>query len=120
MGRLSTPPPRIAKLKPHRVQKPEGRQEFDRDRAKVGWRKWYNTARWRKLRMATLIRDRFTCQICGLLTGDTSKLVADHKKPHRGDERLFWDEGNLQCLCAPCHNSVKQKEERGLGESWWN
>jgi 5-methylcytosine-specific restriction protein A len=37
--------------------------------------------------------------------------VADHVVPHRGDETLFWD-GELQSLCGPCHNSVKQREER--------
>jgi hypothetical protein len=25
---------------------------------------------------------------------------------------LFWDEQNLQCLCKPCHDRLKQKEER--------
>jgi 5-methylcytosine-specific restriction enzyme A len=44
-------------------------------------------------------RDHYTCQCgCGLLEGDTSLLVCDHKIPHRGDERLFWDEDNLQTL----------------------
>ncbi len=78
------------------------------------WRKLYKTARWRALRMVILTRDMFTCQwpSCGLMTADTSQLVVDHKRPHRGDEALFWDERNLQCLCAPCHNSRKQRAER--------
>ncbi|PZQ55562.1 MAG: hypothetical protein DI555_07950 [Novosphingobium pentaromativorans] len=56
----------------------------------------------------------FTCQWpgCGRLIGETSKLVADHKTPHRGDERLFWDEENLTTLCANCHSSKKQSAER--------
>ncbi|WP_419827673.1 HNH endonuclease [Sphingomonas sp.] len=57
------------------------------------------------------MRDLFTCQICGLIEPDTSQLAADHREPHRGDEALFWDETNLQCLCKPCHDSVKQREE---------
>ncbi|WP_454000759.1 HNH endonuclease [Afipia felis] len=76
------------------------------------WKAWYKTARWRALRLAIFLRDLFTCQKCGLVEGDTSKLVCDHKTPHRGDERLFWDEGNLQTLCKRCHNSVKQAEEQ--------
>ena len=53
---------------------------------------------------------------CGKIEGDTSQLVADHRRPHRGDERLFWDERNLQCLCKPCHDGTKQRQERrGLG-----
>jgi 5-methylcytosine-specific restriction endonuclease McrA len=61
-----------------------------------------------------LVRDLFTCQMagCGRIEPDTSKLVADHKVAHRGDERLFWDEQNLQCLCKDCHDRLKQSEER--------
>lgn len=78
------------------------------------WRAWYKTARWQKLRWSVLVRDLFTCQMtaCGRVVADTSKLVADHKIAHRGDERLFWDENNLHCICKDCHDRVKQSEER--------
>lgn len=77
------------------------------------WKRWYHTARWARLRWQVLLRDAFTCRMCGKLEGDTARLVADHKTPHRGDARLFWDLDNLQTLCAdPCHNSVKQAEEQ--------
>lgn len=76
-------------------------------------RQWYNTARWRELRMDVIRRDRFQCQICGHIDGSARKLVADHREPHLGDETLFWDDANLWCLCKTCHDSVKQREERG-------
>lgn len=78
------------------------------------YRKWYKTARWQKLRMSVLVRDLFTCKMagCGKIEGDTSKLVCDHKKPHRGREALFWDERNLQCICKDCHDRIKQQEEQ--------
>tara|TARA_B100000678_G_C18163575_1_gene484136 strand:+ start:680 stop:1177 length:498 start_codon:yes stop_codon:yes gene_type:complete len=78
------------------------------------WRKWYRTARWRELRMRVFERDLFTCQWpgCGRIESDTSKLVADHDKAHRGDAALFWDEGNVQTLCKPCHDRHKQRLER--------
>jgi len=45
-----------------------------------------------------------------------SKLVpattVDHIVPHRGDSALFWDENNWQSLCQPCHDEVKQREEK--------
>lgn len=84
-----------------------------RDR-RVAWRAWYKTQAWRRLRWKILVRDLFTCQWpgCGRLEADTSQLVADHRKPHRGDAALFWDEDNLWCLCKPCHDRVKQAEER--------
>jgi 5-methylcytosine-specific restriction protein A len=78
------------------------------------YRAWYKTQAWRRLRWKILTRDLFTCQRpgCGRLEADTSLLVADHRKPHRGDPGLFWDEQNLWCLCKTCHDSVKQAEER--------
>lgn len=79
--------------------------------ARLPWRKWYKTQRWRALRWQVLRRDRFTCRMCGAIAQDSAQLVADHIQPHRGDPVLFWNEANLQCLCAPCHNSEKQKME---------
>ena len=52
--------------------------------------------------------------------------VVDHIIPHKlkdaidsGDvarieasRALFWDSANWQSLCAPCHNSIKQAEEK--------
>lgn len=78
------------------------------------WKRWYKTARWQQLRLAIFQRDVFTCQRaeCGHLEGNTALLVCDHIKPHRGDERLFWDEANLQTLCKACHDKIKQREEQ--------
>jgi len=75
-------------------------------------KKRYNTAAWRRLRWFILVRDRFTCRMCGRLEPDTSKLVADHRQPHRGNDKLFWDPNNLQTLCkSPCHDKHKQAQE---------
>jgi 5-methylcytosine-specific restriction endonuclease McrA len=38
--------------------------------------------------------------------------VVDHIIAHRGDRNLFWSRTNWQSLCAPCHNSIKQRQER--------
>lgn len=76
------------------------------------YRKWYKTARWQQLRMEVLTRDLFTCQMCTRSEYRTNLLVCDHIKPHRGHDALFWDMNNLQCLCKPCHDKHKQKEEQ--------
>ena len=62
----------------------------------------YN-AEWRKARAAFLKRHPLCveCQKEGRLTPAT---VVDHIVPHRGDQQLFWDEGNWQALCKGCHN----------------
>ncbi|WP_317617964.1 HNH endonuclease [Rhodobacter capsulatus] len=38
--------------------------------------------------------------------------VVDHITPHRGNKALFWDRYNWQALCKPCHDRVKQRQER--------
>lgn len=62
----------------------------------------YN-ARWRKARLLYLQRHPLCveCQREGKLTPAT---VVDHILPHRGDQRLFWDEKNWQPLCKDCHD----------------
>ena len=37
--------------------------------------------------------------------------VVDHVIPHRGDQALFWDQGNWQTLCATHHSGWKQRME---------
>ncbi|WP_210357635.1 HNH endonuclease [Sphingomonas beigongshangi] len=114
MAKLTSIRPRLGGLRPKVASLPVDRQQRDRQRDERGWRKWYKTARWQRLRMVILRRDLFTCQWpgCGRIEADTSQLVADHRKPHRGNDALFWDPDNLWCLCKPCHDSAKQREER--------
>lgn len=77
------------------------------------WKKWYDLAEWRRLRHLTFARDRYTCQMCGALQGDTSKLTCDHIRPHRGNRAMFFDPENLQTLCTePCHVQHKQAQEQ--------
>jgi len=111
--RLKTIKPLVSKLPPRLGYHPGNERErsLHRDAAQP-WRAWYKTSRWQRLRWKVLVRDLFACQMCGRIEPDTSKLVADHVIPHRGDEAMFWDEGNLQCLCKPCHDKVKQSQER--------
>lgn len=109
MARLKRLGPTVASLPPRVAY-----LEDDRDAARrlhAPWRRLYMTARWRELRWQVLREARFTCARCGWATAETSKLVADHVVPHRGDEALFWDRANLQCLCKACHDGAKQREE---------
>ena len=91
---------------------PKSEQERDRFRDGQEWRKWYRTSRWQKLRWKVLVRDGFRCAICGRVEGDTSQLVADHKKKHGGNMDRFFDESGLQTLCKPCHDGTKQSDEK--------
>lgn len=66
--------------------------------------------RWRKAAKAFLASNPL-CIYCRRSGRTTAATVVDHVRPHRGDMKLFWDPGNWQPLCAPCHSAAKQREE---------
>lgn len=117
MGRLTTLKPRVSTLAPRIGRAPgdEAARLKERDQ-NVGWRKLYRTERWRKLRQKILLRDNYTCQKTGVLCvgkyPEPNSPVVDHIEQHHGDERLFWDENNLQTVSKAYHDSEKQKQER--------
>lgn len=111
---LKTLKPMVGMLAP-RIKRYAPGDEVERSRFRdetQAWRRWYKTSRWQKLRMSVLVRDLFTCQMCGKIETDTSKLVGDHIEPHHGNEALFWDSSNIQCVCKACHDGEKQRQER--------
>ena len=118
MARLTSMPSRLASAPARLSSIGSGPDRLKRRDQNVEWRKWYKTARWRKLRSKILERDRFTCCRCNRPQLLSRNLVADHRLPHRGGEDLFWDEGNLQCMCKECHDRHKQREERANAHSY--
>lgn len=70
----------------------------------------FSTTRGRAFRKRILIRDLFTCQMCGVLLRegktDSRAAVVDHIKPIELCPDLTWDEGNCQATCAHCHNTA--------------
>lgn len=66
---------------------------------------------WRRAR-TVFLREHPFCALCGKpLHG--SRAIVDHITPHRGDVALFWDRSNWQALCKSCHDSHKQRAEKG-------
>lgn len=125
MSRLSRPPSRLSAPPPARAAGgAEAREvarvvEADRDRMRAAaepLRHLYWSARWRKLRLRILDRDHWTCQRTGVSLKPgrdrPESAVVDHIEPHRGDERLFWDEDNLEAVSKAYHDSQKQKIEK--------
>ena len=116
MGKLSLPASRLSV--------PSRRMTFGSDTAagpssvqhSAPWKAWYKTARWRRLREQVLIRDAYTCQrtgqVCGGKHPAPDSPVVNHKRPHRGDERLFWDIENLEVVAKSVHDSAIQAEEQ--------
>lgn len=74
----------------------------------------YGTARWKFIRSRQLQREPL-CTFCLALGRKEPATVCDHVIPHRGSEKLFFDEENFQSLCSGCHSSVKQSFEKSGG-----
>jgi 5-methylcytosine-specific restriction enzyme A len=54
------------------------------------------------------------CVMCYKRGKLTPAQCVDHIIPHQGNSQLFWDEGNWQSLCNPCHNGPKRREEEAM------
>lgn len=68
--------------------------------------------KWRKSRLVFLANNPL-CVYCQREGRITAANVVDHIVPHKGDQKLFWDETNWQSLCKECHDSEKKREEHG-------
>lgn len=69
------------------------------------------TSRWNKARLRFL-RKHPLCVHCLKNGRYTKAIVVDHIIPHRGDDKLFWDESNWQPLCKSCHDRKTKTTDR--------
>lgn len=105
--RIQTLAPRVASLQTQRTQTMAAgswRTSTMSSAARGYGHKW-RVEREKFLRLNPLC---CMCQAQGLVTAAT---VVDHRTPHQGNERLFWDRSNWQGLCTHHHSSDKQREE---------
>lgn len=107
MGRLRTLPPRVkpaaTRIAPQRPRE-RGRNESGQ---------WLYGRRWRKAR-ALFLSKHPLCLHCQAEGRVTAACEVDHIRPHRGDERLFWDESNWQGLCKPHHSAKTARSDGGF------
>ncbi|MDY7565798.1 HNH endonuclease [Pseudomonas sp. RTC3] len=77
-----------------------------------GWGSGRGGRPWRRKRESILLRDKYTCQKCGVVTLD---LEVDHivNIAQGGND----DDANLQALCVPCHHA-KTAAEAAQGGGW--
>lgn len=109
---------------PSRISFAPDRRSFPTDQAKgpppvqhsQPWKAWYKTKAWRDLKLKVHVRDNYTCQRTGVVCGgkhpSPDSPVANHKRPHRGDPALFWDEDNIETVSKAVHDSTIQREEQ--------
>ena len=69
------------------------------------WDRFYGTTYWQRRRRLQL-RTFPLCRFCLAGGVTTAATVVDHVAPHKGNWNLFVL-GELQSLCAPCHDSRK-------------
>lgn len=125
MGKLTTLRPRLGALPPKLGRAVGDKRGQERDRnARNKLRHLYGTKRWADLRLAVFVRDNFTCQRTGQLCSGAypadNSPTANHKTPHRGDERLFWDINNLETVTKAVHDKIIQAEEQGAIVGVWD
>jgi 5-methylcytosine-specific restriction protein A len=103
MSRLKILPPRMKQLEGRSFAQPVGPE------GEGGWGAGRGGRPWRRKRAAILLRDEYTCRVCGLVT---LQLEVDHivNRARGGAD----DEENLQALCIPCHK-LKTAAEAAAG-----
>ncbi|WP_295378386.1 HNH endonuclease [uncultured Pseudacidovorax sp.] len=69
---------------------------------------------WQRAREGFL-RAHPLCVRCEARDLVVAATVVDHIKPHKGDKALFWERGNWQALCKPCHDVKTATEDGGFG-----
>ena len=80
-------------------------------------RAWYASERWRRERAAFLRANPF-CVECVREGKPLHRCLAntvDHRKPHRGDPGLFWDQANWQSTCTSHHSRKTCLQDGGFG-----
>lgn len=65
--------------------------------------------RWQKKRLEVMQEADFTCEECG---AKDRTLNVHHKLYRKGADPWDYAQGELQCLCEPCHQSVSNQAER--------
>ncbi len=81
----------------------EHRKEWSPDAMRGGAAARGYDAKWREARKLYLQRHPL-CVKCLKEKKITPATVVDHIVPHRGDQKLFWDQSNWQPLCKEHHD----------------
>lgn len=84
------------------------RRQADRERGSAAARGYDH--RWRKARADHLAAHPL-CVACQARDRVRAATVVDHKVPHRGCLRLFWDRDNWQSLCKQHHDHKTATED---------
>lgn len=87
--------------RPPSFRPPGSRTKAEADRARPSANARGYGAKWQRASKAFLAEDRNRLCACGC--GGLADMV-DHKTPHKGDLKLFWDRKNWQAMTRSCHS----------------
>lgn len=90
-----------------KLQTLKPRLQTQRASSKNNWGSGRGGRPWRRLKAKIHLRDKYTCQCCGLVT---MELECDHivNTAQGGTDDL----DNLQSLCKPCHDKKSLAESK--------
>lgn len=71
-------------------------------------------SKWDRARLKYLEHNPL-CVMCKAEGHIGAANTVDHIVPHRGDQKLFWDQKNWRSLCAHHHSSDAQRKDHGYG-----
>jgi 5-methylcytosine-specific restriction endonuclease McrA len=125
MGKLKNLKSRLGTLPPRLGAAVGDKRAQDRERGvRNAARSLYGTPEWQRLRLATFARDGYVCQRSGVLCigkyPAPNSPVANHKRPHRGDPKLFFDPDNVETVSKAVHDSLIQAEEQAIPMGVWD
>ncbi len=72
----------------------------------------YNSARWKKKRLAILRRDGYKCVWCRRYGKAVPAKIVHHIKDADGYPELAFTDSNLVSLCQGCHNKAHPEKAR--------
>ena len=92
---------------------PRTERQYDQDRrANKPGRAWYSLRLWRDQLQPQQLQRQPLCEL-HLERGEiVAANTVNHRTPHKGDWSLFVDPYNHQSVCASCHSSDVQRQER--------
>lgn len=88
----------------------QSRVGYERSAVRVADRKFYNSARWRRLRAAKLSASPL-CEPCRASGRITKAVQVHHVEARKARPDLMLVMSNLQSVCIPCHNALRSDDE---------
>jgi 5-methylcytosine-specific restriction enzyme A len=74
----------------------------------------YASKEWKVLR-AIVLAD--ACGRCATPRCTRTPNTVDHRRPHRGDNALFFSRDNLQAMCKRCHDRKTARYDGAFGRA---